>query len=394
MEKLAMNNKTPRGLCPIGYKPRVISDNDIIAIDLNYMQQLLLEELPLFCGKNILITGGGGFIGYYLILCFLNYKKRSPREESINITILDNFICGEPTWLKHISEKITIIRHDISQPLPIFRQSFDYIFHAASIASPSYYRQNPLATIDANVTGFRQLLDYCLQQKKHYPLSGMLLFSSSEIYGDAEQQAIPTAESYPGKVSSTGPRACYDEAKRFCETLAVIYAQQFQLPIKIVRPFNNYGPGLNINDKRVIADFSKNILNNEDIVLYSDGSPTRSFCYISDAIIAYIKTLIHGRTGEAYNIGNPSPEISIQQLAENMISIARNLFNYQGTLRYQIAADPAYLTDNPQRRCPDVNKAKQHFSFSANIDLITGLERTLKWYYFDNSLHYQKRANA
>ena len=135
--------------------------------------------------------------------------------------------------------------------------------------------------------------------KRGRPIRGFLFFSSSEIYGDPTPDAIPTPETYRGLVSCTGPRACYDESKRYGETLCVIFAQVHGLPIRMARPFNNYGPGMKITDGRVIADFARDILDGEDITLLSDGSPTRTFCYVADAVSGYYKILVRGRRGRA-----------------------------------------------------------------------------------------------
>lgn len=166
----------------------------------------------------------------------------------------------------------------------------------------------------------------CDKKRKINLLLGFYFFSSSEIYGDPIAGNIPTPESYNGNVSCTGPRACYDESKRYGETLCVNFAQQYDLPIKISRPFNNYGPGLKITDSRVIPDFAKDVLSGRDINMLSNGSPTRTFCYVADAIVGYYKILVRGRKGEAYNIGVESPEISILNLAELIVNIAKTFF--------------------------------------------------------------------
>ena len=155
------------------------------------------------------------------------------------------------------------------------------------------------------------------EERQGRPLKGFLFYSSSEIYGDPAANAIPTPETYRGNVSCTGPRACYDESKRFGETLCVVYAKQEGLPITMARPFNNYGPGLKITDGRVLPDFAKDVLAGRDIVMLSDGSPKRTFCYATDAITGYYKVLVRGRAGEAYNIGIDKPEISMAELAQS-----------------------------------------------------------------------------
>jgi nucleoside-diphosphate-sugar epimerase len=208
----------------------------------------------------------------------------------------------------------------------------------------------------------------------------MLFYSSSEIYGDPSTENIPTDETYRGYVSCTGPRACYDESKRFGETLCVNFAQQRAVPVKMARPFNNYGPGLKITDGRVIPDFARNILGGADIVMLSDGSPKRTFCYVADAVAGYFKVLVKGRAGEAYNVGVETPEISVADLAERMVALGRNLFGYKGKVVRQASADALYLVDNPNRRSPVIAKARAELGYDPEIDIDEGLRRSMLWY--------------
>jgi nucleoside-diphosphate-sugar epimerase len=332
----------------------------------------------------LLITGGAGFLGYYLIQSVLHWNKTAGDMPPIKLTIFDNYRRGVPGWLLNLADDphLTLVKHDITQPLPETMDDFQYIIHAASIASPIYYRQYPIETMDANVNGLRYLLDYCRhQQERQKPIAGFLFFSTSEIYGDPTPENVPTPETYRGNVSCTGPRACYDESKRYGETLCVNFARQYQLPIKIARPFNNYGPGLKITDRRVLPDFARDVLAGHDIVLLSDGAPTRTFCYIGDAIVGYYKILTIGRPGEAYNIGVAKPEISIANLAERVTELARELFNYKGKVVYQVSADKDYLIDNPNRRCPVITKAQIELGYNPTMSLDEGLRRALIWYY-------------
>ena len=235
--------------------------------------------------------------------------------------------------------------------------------------------------MDANVNGLRSLLEYFRRQKERNRLvEGFLFFSSSEIYGDPSSDQIPTSESYRGNVSCTGPRACYDEAKRYGETLCVNFAEHYGLPVRAVRPFNNYGPGLKITDRRVIPDFARDILAGRDIIMLSDGRPRRTFCYVADAIIGYYKALVKGKNGEPYNIGVEAPEISIAELAEQMVTIARSLFGYEGKVVLQSSKDLDYLTDNPSRRCPAIGKARSELAYNPSVSLTEGLTRSLIWY--------------
>jgi len=235
--------------------------------------------------------------------------------------------------------------------------------------------------MDANVNGLRMLLEYAQSQSvKRRSIEGFLFFSSSEIYGDPSPDNIPTPETYRGLVSCTGPRACYDEAKRYGETLCVNFAQQLGIPVKVARPFNNYGPGLKISDRRVIPDFVRDIMNGQDVVMLSDGSPRRTFCYAADAVTGYYKVLVKGHNAEAYNIGVEKPEISMAELAEKLVSLARDLFGYKGKLIRQASQDESYLVDNPNRRCPVITKARSHLRYNPSVSLNDGLKRSLIWY--------------
>ena len=235
-----------------------------------------------------------------------------------------------------------------------------------------FYQQHPLETIDVNVRGTRNLLETCRTQ----PVRAMLHLSTSEIYGDPSADANPTRESYRGLVSCTGPRACYDESKRLSETQCAIYHQKHGVPVKVGRPFNMYGPGQRIDDRRIVPDLMSAAIRNEPIVLLSDGRATRSFCYIRDAVWAMLLILLKGQAGEAYNLGNDREEVTMLQVAQLLQEIA-------GTgkpIEHRVSADPQYLSDNPQRRCPDLNKLRALADFAPQVLLREGLARTLQSY--------------
>ena len=354
----------------------------VVQEDLTYIVDALSAELATMAGTRVLITGGAGFLGYYLTQVLL-HANDTLGQAPIEIVVYDNFLRGLPAWLEARAQDphLTITRHDVTEPMPAQAGPFEYVIHGASIASPTFYRKHPIETMDANVNGLRYLLEYARQRRDtDRPVRGFLFFSSSEIYGDPEPSAIPTPETYPGRVSSTGPRACYDESKRYGETLCVNFAHTYDLPITMARPFNNYGPGLKLEDRRVPPDFARNVLRGEDIVMLSDGAPTRTFCYVADAIVGYFKILVRGRRGEAYNIGVGGPEISIADLADRFVAAGRELFDYSGTVVRKTADDPNYLTDNPNRRCPDITKARTALDYEPQIALDDGLRRSLLWY--------------
>ena len=350
----------------------------VVKDDLERIIKDLENDLLKLGGSRFLIMGAGGFLGFYLVNVLAFWNTKNPDRKTL-IYACDNFFRGRPQWLQKLEEsnELVLIEHDITQPLPEKLGSFEFIIHAASIASPTFYRKFPIETMDANVNGLRLILDRSVNDKL---TKGILYFSTSEIYGDPYKDDIPTPETYRGNVSCTGPRACYDESKRFGETLCVSFSQVHNVPAKIARPFNNYGPGLKITDGRVLPDFCSNIFLNQDIVLLSDGSPTRTFCYVSDAITGYFKILFSGRNGEAYNIGVETPEISMLEFAKKVIKIGSDHFDYKGKLIFGQSSEKEYLTDNPQRRCPIIEKAKIELNYKPKVDIDMGLLNSMYWY--------------
>jgi len=362
----------------------IMSLDEFLDRDLSYICDCLSEEFAQMAGKNLLITGGAGFLGYYLVLSALHFNKSHSDSEAIKVTVYDNYVRGVPDWLTELegNPHLTVQKVDMIEPLPADIGDFQFIIHAAGIASPIYYRKYPIQTIDANINGLRNLLDYSLRQRDAgKPVEGFLFYSSSEIYGDPALDMIPTPEDYRGNVSCTGPRACYDESKRFGETICVNFARQYELPVKSARPFNNYGPGLKITDRRVLPDFARDVLEGRDIVMFSDGSPKRTFCYSADAICGYYKILIKGRPAEAYNIGIDRPEISMAELGEKVIEISQRLFGYGGKLVRQVNPEKEYLEDNPNRRCPVIDKAREELGYDPSILVDEGVERSMIWYH-------------
>jgi len=355
---------------------------DIVQADLDHIVREAGNELAAMGGKRVLVTGGAGFLGHYLVQGMLAWNASGKGGSPIDVTVLDNYVRGVPDWLRELPvENLTLLEHDIREPLPDGLGHFEYVVHAAGIASPTYYRKHPIETMDANITGLRLLLDRSLASAAAgLATNGFLFFSSSEIYGDPTAEHIPTAETYRGNVSCTGPRACYDESKRYGETLCVNFARQHALPITIARPFNNYGPGLKITDRRIIPDLARNVLDGNDIVLLSDGTATRTFCYAADAVVGYLKVLVAGRPAEAYNIGSESPEISMAELAEQFATIARDLVGYGGSVVYGASQEAEYLVDNPSRRCPLIDKAREELGYEPGVTLEDGLRRALIWY--------------
>ncbi len=346
--------------------------NEIIQEDVEQIIEGVGNDFSKLEGKTLLISGGGGFLGGYFLdtIALLNETKSKKPTKAICI---DNFISGIPKRIVHLQDdkNFTFITQDICKPLAI-SEPVHFIVHAASIASPIFYREHPIETMDANVGGLRNLLELAREKKAE----SFLFFSTSEIYGDPTQGNIPTPETYRGNVSCTGPRACYDESKRFGETLCVNFHKVHNVPAKSVRPFNVFGPGLRLDDKRVIPDFMTNVLSNSPIVLLSDGTASRSFCYISDAMVGFWKVLLSNHDGEAFNIGNDEIEISMLDLAR----LAAEVGGGTSEVKFKQSEDKDYTVDNPQRRCPDLAKARKLLNYSPKISLKHGLERIYNWY--------------
>lgn len=327
------------------------------------------DDAQLLSGKTILISGGAGFLGKYFLGVF-KHLNHHVLAKPCRVISVDNYITGErdESVEGNFDKNILNVWADVTQPLPV-REDIDYIIHAAGLASPVYYMKYPLETIESAVTGIKNLLE--LGRKNN--LKGFLFFSSSEIYGDPDSKAVPTPESYYGHVSSVGPRACYDESKRLGETIATIYQQKHGIPVKIVRPFNVFGPGMKHNDRRVIPMFAYQALNGQVIPVHGHGNQTRTFCYISDAMVGFLKTLLIGQSGEAYNIGNQDNEISMLNLAGVFSELV------PGATYQAIPYPENYPAGEPQRRCPDLTKARQHLHYEAKVSMRTGIARVLDW---------------
>lgn len=339
--------------------------------DVKQIIENLGKDAERFAGKTILVAGGAGFLGRHFIAVFRRLNKEV-LSRPCRIISADNYITGEQTALHGEDgndKTILDVWADISYPLPV-REDLHFILHAAGVASPVYYMKYPMETIDSAVQGTKNLLELA---RKNKDLEGFLFFSSSEIYGDPDPKAVPTPETYHGYVSSVGPRACYDESKRLGETIATIYHQRHNVPVTMVRPFNVFGPGMKHNDRRVIPMFTFEALNGRAIPVHGDGRQTRTFCYVSDAITGFLLTLLKGKRGEPYNIGNSNNEISMGDLAKMFGTVVPG-----STVKF-ISYPDTYPAGEPQRRCPDLTKARQEVGYVSRVDLHDGLTRFVTW---------------
>ncbi len=330
----------------------------------------LNEICKRFDGATVLITGALGFLGQYFLGFFTHINERL-LNNPCRVLAYDNLITAEVTnqGTEPALPNVIFRVQDVTTPL-IVEEDVDYVIHAAGIASPFYYQKYPLETLDVAVTGTRNLLELAREKRAR----GVLFFSSSEIYGDPDAKHVPTSESYAGHVSCTGSRACYDESKRLGETLCVIFHKLHGIPTKVVRPFNVYGPGMKETDYRVLPNFGSLIVGGKPLNIYGTGKQTRTFCYITDALEGFLRVLLDGVPGEAYNIGNPKPEISVLDLVSLLEetlgrTIPSNLIEYPDS----------YPADEPQRRCPNIIKAVRQCGYHPKIDLPAGLRYFMDW---------------
>lgn len=344
---------------------------DIVKQDIEKIAKTLGIEAKKLEGKTLLISGGAGFIGSYILATIAHLNKKH-FSKPCRVISIDNFITGRKRRIvEEITDKnFTLIEADVTKPIP-FDQKIDYIIHAAGLASPVYYQKYPLETIESAIYGAKNLLDLAKSKK----VKSFLYFSSSEIYGDPDPNFIPTPENYHGNVSAIGPRACYDESKRLGETICMVYYDKFKVPVKIVRPFNVYGPGMLPNDYRVIPMFISNALNGKPLPVHDKGNQTRTFCYIADAIVGFLKVLLSKKNGEVYNVGNDNNEINMMKLAITVSDLFKKKVEVH-TIEYP----KHYPQDEPKRRCPDLTKIRTELDYEPAFDLRQGLKRVIKWY--------------
>lgn len=308
---------------------------------------------------RILITGGAGFLGSHLCERLL--------DEGHDVLCVDNFFTGRKRNIAHLMNNpyFEVMRHDVTFPLYV---EVDQIYNLACPASPVHYQHDPVQTTKTSVHGAINMLGLAKRL-------GARIFqaSTSEVYGDPEVH--PQPESYWGKVNPIGIRSCYDEGKRCAETLFFDYYRQHNLPIKVARIFNTYGPRMHPNDGRVVSNFVVQALKGEDITIYGEGQQTRSFCYVDDLIDGFVR-LMNSRedfTGPV-NLGNPG-EFTIKELAERVIALTES----SSKLIFKPLPQ-----DDPKQRQPDIELARSELGWEPSIRLDEGLRKTIT--YFDDLL--------
>jgi UDP-glucuronate decarboxylase len=337
------------------------------------LENIISANLPWgeLAGKNVLISGANGFLPAYMVetLLFINERKTTPEKTKV-IGLVRNKDKAIARFSHHLGRSdFQLIVQDVCQVIHI-EEKIDYIVHAASQASPKYYGKDPVGTLAANVIGTSNLLGLAKTQK----LTGFMYFSSSEVYGQVDDSRIPTQESDYGYVDPTNIRSCYAESKRMGETICVSWFHQYGIPTKIVRPFHTYGPGMSLDDGRVYADFVADIIHGQDIIINSDGTATRAFCYLADAVQGFFTVMLKGENGQSYNVGNPEEEVSILDLANQLV----NLFpKNELTVTKKNAKNQEYIRSKVFRNSPNIDKIKA-LGWQPITSIEVGFRRTIE----------------
>lgn len=304
--------------------------------------------------KNILVTGGAGFIGSHLCEKLL--------EQGNHVLCLDNFFTGSRKNVEHLldNREFELIRHDIIEPIIL---EVDQIYNLACPASPIHYQFNAIKTIKTNVIGVTNMLDLADETKAR-----ILQASTSEVYGDPIVH--PQREDYWGNVNPIGIRSCYDEGKRVAEALMMDYHRQHNVDIRIIRIFNTYGPRMAQNDGRVVSNFIIQALKNEDITIYGDGSQTRSFCYVDDLVQGMVALMNTEDFMGPVNVGNDG-EYAILDLAKMVIELTNS--------SSEIIFKPL-PSDDPCQRKPDLSLAKEKLNYAPTVNVKDGLQKTIEYF--------------
>ncbi len=317
-------------------------------------------------GKTVLISGAAGFLPAYMVETLLFLNESDPDFRVRVVGLVRNLDRARVRFDAYAGRgDLHLIEQDVSAPLELDERC-EVIVHAAGQASPRFYDTDPVGTIDSAVLGTRSLLERARRDDSET----VLVFSSGEVYG--ETQTVPTTEDDYGPLDPTRVRSCYGESKRLAETLCVAYRHQYGVPVKLVRPYHTYGPGLRLDDGRVFADFVADVIARRPLLLKSDGLATRAFCYLADATLGFFTVLLAGESARAYNIGNDQAELSILELARTL----GDEFGLE-VVEQPGAASPGYVPSTIGRSAPDIGRARA-LGWAPTTSVRDGFARTVR----------------
>lgn len=346
-----------------------VDDEDYLHI----YQNMTYNELEALNDSTYLVTGCNGFIGVWLLNFFVYLKfahKFNIQVEAVDvqdkISDLIPQVALQDGMIRY--HRLNIASdHDVKYEFTDSR--IDYIFNCAGIAVPTEYMRKPIETLDVSYMGTRNIMEL----SREFNVKSVVCFSSSEVYGSPEDEAIPTVESHVGRIHTHSNRSCYDVGKLVLETLCYTYNNKFNVPVKVIRPFNLYGPMM--NDTRVVPNMMRRILSGEPFRIYGDGLQTRTFCYMADAMVMILKVALNGRGGEIYNVGNSEPEVT-------MFGLHYELDRVLGTTSKleQVPYPSNYPDNEPRRRCPNISKVVELTGYTPKVSLADGLGKTYQYF--------------
>lgn len=346
--------------------------NPVIQQDLRLIASSTLDW-TLLSGSNILVSGGSGLLGSYLVKSLL--AASDLLDLRLHVICVTRSVSSVKKRLADFltHQRLTVVIHDISHPLPGNFPAADSVIHAASQASPKYYSTDPVGTLLANTAGSIHLLNHSIASKS----SRFLFFSSGEVYGIPINPQDSIKEEDYGYLDPIKVRSCYAESKRIGETMCAGWSHQYGLHTSVVRPFHTFGPGMALDDGRVFADFVADVVYGRDIVLKSDGSAKRPFCYIADATLGFLTVLLKGSSGEAYNVANPSTEISMRDLAYTIAALYPD--RGIGVTIKPSSSSNSYLRSPILQSCPSIAKISE-LGWRPQTGIEEGFRRTIDSY--------------
>jgi UDP-glucuronate decarboxylase len=318
------------------------------------LDRILAAPLPWdrFSGRTVLVSGAAGFLAAYVVETLLRFNDLRMGAEPVRVLALVRRPEAAAERFGHHADRedLCFLHQDVCEPLSV-EGPIHFMVHAASPATPRAFGRDPLGTFDANVLGTRRLLERAALE----PTEGFLFLSSGEVYGLGNDTVIPTHEDAFGYLDPAQVRACYGEGKRAGETLCTLFAATRQVPASMARIFHTYGPGMPLGDGRVFTDFVADVLAGRDLIMRSDGSASRAFCYLADAVEGFFTILLKGEAGKPYNVGNDQAELAIQDLATLLAGLDPGL---KLSVRREARPEGTYLPSPIQRGCPDVGRLR------------------------------------
>jgi nucleoside-diphosphate-sugar epimerase len=336
------------------------------------LEEIAGAPLPFeaFAGGTVLVTGASGIVASYVVETLLHLNDTRRNGTRVLALVRDREKATRRFAHYQGRKDLELVVQDVCLP-PAVAGPVDFVVHAASHASPKHYGSDPVGTLAPNVLGTHHLLELARERRS----KGFLFLSGGEVYGTLDPTAPATKETDQGKVDPMLVRSCYAESKRMGEAMCAAWSHQHRVPARVARLYHTYGPGMPLDDGRVFADFVADVVSGRDIVMKSDGSAVRAYCYLADAVAGLFTVLLRGAPGEAYNVGNDAAVVSVLELANRLVA----LFPGKRLAVIRQAPAPGYLASPIARTCPDLTKIKA-LGWAPRHSIESGFARTVASY--------------